>query len=47
MDEILLNKTQTVSAVREAPEFFDSDCNEKDLYKVEKMSLEETREKIE
>ena len=47
VDEILLNETQKVSAAREAPEFFDSDCDEKNLYQVEKISLEETKGKLE
>ena len=47
MDEIILNETQTVSVAREAPSFMDSDCDENELYQVEKMSLEETREKLE
>ena len=47
VDEILLNKTQKVSAVRKAPEFLDSDCGDNDLYQVEKMNLEDTKEKIE
>ena len=47
MGEILLNETQQGSAVREAPEFLDSDCDENDLYQVEKTSIEETREKLE
>ena len=46
MDEIIL--TQKVSATnQEAPEFLNSDYYANDLYKVEKMSLEETKEKIE
>ena len=46
VDEIIL--TQKVSATnQEAPEFLNSDYYANDLYKVEKMSLEETKEKIE
>ena len=42
VDEIIL--TQNVSATNhEAPEFLDSDYDVKDLYKVDKMSLEETK----
>ena len=45
VDEILL--TQKVSATNhEALEFLDSDYDAKDLYEVEKMSLEETEENI-
>ena len=43
MDEILL--TQKVSATNhEALEFLDSDYDANDLYKVDQMSLEETKE---
>ena len=47
MDEILLNETQKLSAAREAQKFFDSDCDENDQYQVEKMSLEDNKEKLE
>ena len=47
MDEILLNETPKVSAAREAPEFLDSDYDENNLYHFDKMSLEETKEKLE
>ena len=47
VDEIPLNETQKVSAAREAPEFLESDCDENNIYQVEKISLEETKEKIE
>ena len=40
VDEILLNETQKVSVAREAPELLDSDCDENDIYQVEKISLE-------
>ena len=46
MDEILLNKTQKVSASREASEFRNSDYDDNCLYQDEKMSLEETKEKL-
>ena len=46
VDEILLSENQKVSASREAPEFLDSDYDENDLYQVYKMSLEETKEKL-
>ena len=46
MDEILLNETQKISATNhEAPEFLDSDYDAKDLCQVDRISLEETREK--
>ena len=47
VDEIRLNETQKVSTEREAPEFLDSDFDENDLYQDEKMSLKETKEKLE
>ena len=47
VDETLLNKTKKVSTAMEASEFQDSDYDENDLYQVEKMSLEETEEKLE
>ena len=39
--------TQKFSAAREAPEIQDYDCKENDVYQVEKLSLEDTEEKIE
>ena len=47
MDEILLHETQKVSVAREAPEFLDPDYDENKIYQVKKMSLEETKDKIE
>ena len=47
VDEILLNETHKVSAAREAPENLDYDCDKNDIYQVEKLNLEETKEKIE
>ena len=47
MDEILINDTQKLSAAREAPDFLGYDCDENYLYQVEKMSLKDTKEKIE
>ena len=45
MDGILL--TQKVNATNhEAPEFLDSDYNANGLYKVDNMSLEETKENL-
>ena len=46
VDDILLNETENISTEREAPEFLDSDCDENNLYQVDKMILEETKEKI-
>ena len=47
VDDILINETQKVSAERKAPGFLNSGCNENDLYQVDKISLEESKEKIE
>ena len=44
VDDILLNETQKLGAEREAPELLDSDCNDNNLYQVDKTSLEETKE---
>ena len=38
-------KVSTVN--HEAPEFLEIDYNENDLYQVENMSIDETKEKIE
>ena len=46
MDDILLNETQKVRAAREEPEFFDSDYDTKNLYQVDKISLEDTKKKL-
>ena len=45
VDEILLNETEKVSAESKAPECLDSDYDENNIYRVEKMSLEETKRK--
>ena len=47
MEEILLQETQKVSAVREATELLETYYDEKDIYEVERMSLEDTNEKLE
>ena len=47
VDEILLHETQKVSDAKGAPEFLDSDFDQNNLYRVEKMSLEDTKEKLE
>ena len=39
VDEILLNETKKVSALREAPEFLDYDYDENNLYQVGKQFL--------
>ena len=45
MDEILL--TQKLSATNhEAPEILDSDYNAKHLYEVDKMTIGDTKEKL-
>ena len=47
MYEILLNETQKVSAKNhEAQEFMDSDYDSNNLYQVEKISFEDTKEKL-
>ena len=47
MGEILLDESQKVSAKNnKAPELMDSEYNADNLYKVDKMSLEETKEKL-
>ena len=47
VDEILFNETKKVSAVNhEAPDFLEMDYDENDLYQMENMSLDETKEKI-
>ena len=42
--EILLHETKKVSAAKEAPEFLESGYDENELYQVENMSLENTKE---
>ena len=46
LNEIVLHKTQKVSATRESPELLDSDCNKNNIFQVERMSLEETKKKL-
>ena len=46
MDYILLNETQKLRAAREEPEFLDSDYDAKNLYQVDKISLEDTKKKL-
>ena len=45
--DIKVNGTQKLSAAREAPAFMDSDYDENDPYQVDKISLEENKEKLE
>ena len=47
VNDILLNETQKVSYVRESPEFLGSDYDENDIYQDERMSLEDTKNKLE
>ena len=44
--EILLNETKKVSATREAPEFWDSDYDDNEIYRIEIRSLEDTKENL-
>ena len=47
MDEILLSETPKVSATNnEATEFLDSDYDAKNLYHVDKVSLEDTKQNL-
>ena len=46
MDDILLNETQKIRAAREEPELLDSDYNAKNLYQVDKLSLEDTKKHL-
>ena len=41
--EILINKTQKVSAEKEAPEFLESDYDDNDLYQAENESWRDQR----
>ena len=46
MDDILLHETQKVNAMKELPKILESDYDEKKLYQVKNMSLEETKENL-
>ena len=47
VDEILLNETRKVGAVNhEAPNVLENDYNKNELYQVENMSLDKTKEKL-
>ena len=46
VDGILLNETEKGSATSKALQSLDSDYDENNIYRVEKMSLEETKEKL-
>ena len=46
VDELRMIESKKLSAINnEAPEFLESDYAENDLYQVENMSLDETKEK--
>ena len=45
MDEIIITK-KVGATIHEALEFLDSDYDANDLYQVDKMNLEETKEKL-
>ena len=48
VDEVQMTGFKKLSAVNhKAPEFLEINYNEKELYQVENMSLDETTEKIE
>ena len=47
VDRIILNETQKLSSAREAQGFLEPDYDADDLYKVKRMSLEETKERLE
>ena len=47
VNDIILNETQQFSPARKAKDVLDSDCDENDIYQVEKMCLEDTKEKLE
>ena len=48
VDELHMVESKKVSAVNhEAPEFLESGYDENDMYKVENMSLDDTKEKME
>ena len=46
VDEILLQENQKVSATKEAHENIESGLDEKNLYQINNMSLEDTKEKL-
>ena len=43
VDEILLHENEKLSAVKEAPETFNSNFDENKLYHIDNISLEETK----
>ena len=47
MNEILLRENEKVSAVKESPANIESDFDKNELYHIENMSLEDTKEKLE
>ena len=46
VDEILLNENKKVSAEKEAPAYVESNFDENELYQIDNMSLDETKEKL-
>ena len=46
-EDFLLHEIQKVIVAREAPENFESDFDKNELYHIENMSLEDTKEKLE
>ena len=44
VDEVILHETKKVSVVEEAPEFLEYYYDENELYQVENISLEDTKE---
>ena len=46
MDKILLHENEKLSAAKEAHEKVESDFDENELYHIENMSLEDTKEKL-
>ena len=47
VDEIQMTEPKKISTVNhKAPEILESDYNENNLYQVENMSLDETKEKL-
>ena len=46
MDEILPNEKKVCATNHKAPKFLDSYHNANDLYQVDRVSIEETKEKL-
>ena len=47
LDESLRHENQKVSASNKAPEHIESDFDENELYQIDNMSLEDTKQKLE